>query len=323
MPRRTLIRSAAFADPCDLSPDDLIALSVDSASDLAQILLPNVNWNGGAVGCLSATLTADNERVESASFHLLGELWMDKVFNVSNFWPTTTATSLNLSLEDLTVFSFPEGSLVSNYVCSTELDYSFSQGSSTIMREDFDAAFLSEFCLRAFAHPTTDSFAKIVIMIYPCSLATLTAYPLFQDSRFPGIRLSDVEIPLAPIPTLSPLQKSWGFPLACAIFPGSDWTEAPGRPLGYRLRVALSELLRSACLPEAKATHASLLQRLQDISSSGDSLLTSKFPTLLWPPIVESLAVDQPPQGWFSFLLVFIPLLTGCATSLKFYFRKL
>ena len=302
MPRRTLIRSPAFAEPCDLNPDDLASLSVDSTSDFAPVLLSEVNWNGGALGCLSATLTGDNERVECTTFHLLGELWSNKVFNVSSFWPTEEATTLTLSLDDLTVFTFPEGSLVSNYVCSSELTYSFSQNGSIITEENFTTAKISDFCLRAFAHPTTDSFAKIIILIYPCSLATLASYPSFQDTRFPGIKLANAEIPLAPIPTLSPLQRSWGFPLACAIFPGSDWSEAPGRPLGSRLRVALSELLRSACLPEAKSNHAGFLLRLQEIETSGDSSLISKLPSLLWPPADEPPTVVQPSQGWFPFL---------------------
>jgi len=116
MPRRTLIRrSAAFADPCDLSPEDLFSLSVESTNDFACVLLPDVNWNCGAVGCLSASLSADNERVENTTFHLLGELWADKIFNVSSFWPTTTATSLTLSLGDITVFTFPEGATISRF----------------------------------------------------------------------------------------------------------------------------------------------------------------------------------------------------------------
>jgi len=301
MPRRNLIRSSAFADPSDLSPEDLFSLSVESTDDFARVLLPDVNWNGGAVGCLSASLSVDNERVENTTFHLLGELWADKIFNVSSFWPTTTVTSLTLSLGNLTVFSFPEGSLVSNYVCSSELNFSFTQGTTTISEDDFEAANISEFCLRAYAHPNTDSFAKIVIMIFPCSLASLAAYPTYQYTRFPGIRLTDVEIPLAPIPTLSPIQRSWGFPLVCAIFPGADWSEAPGLPLGYRLRFALSELLRSACLPEAKANYAGFLLRLQEIGNSGVALLTSKLPPLLWPPIAELPTVAQPTQGWFIF----------------------
>ena len=116
MPRRTLIRSSAFADPSDLSPEDLFSLSVESTDDFARVLLPDVNWNGGAVGCLSASLSVDNERVENTTFHLLGELWADKIFNVSSFWPTTTATSLTLSLGNLTVFSFP-GRFVSFELC--------------------------------------------------------------------------------------------------------------------------------------------------------------------------------------------------------------
>jgi len=66
-----------------------------------------------------------------------------------------------------------------NYVCSTELNYSFSQSSNTIPEDDYEAANIYEFYRRAYAHPTTDSFAKIIIMISPCSLTTLASYPAY------------------------------------------------------------------------------------------------------------------------------------------------
>jgi len=192
MPRRNLIRSSAFADPSDLSPEDLFSLSVESTDDFARVLLPDVNWNGGAVGCLSASLSVDNERVENTTFHLLGELWADKIFNVSSFWPTTTATSLTLSLGNLTVFSFPEGSLVSNYVCSSELNFSFTQGTTTISEDDFEAANISEFCLQISRNQThrrgdpsgsyTNPLSNTKVLGFPSSLCNLSGLGLVRSS---------------------------------------------------------------------------------------------------------------------------------------------
>ena len=302
MPRRTLIRSAAFADPCDLSPDELNLLSAETTDDFETNLLSRTNWNGGALGCLSATLTGDNCRVDSATFHLLGKLWANKNFNASSLWTTQSATTLSISIEDLTVFSFPDGSLVSNYVSSADLPFSFTQAGEVIDDEEFSVAGVSSFCLRAFAYPTTDAFAKVVLLLFPCDIAELSTNPLYLDPRFPGIRLTDFEIPLAPPPTLSPIEKSWGFPLICAIFPGSDWEDAPGCALGDGLRSALSELLRAARLPDAKANHASYLTRLDEISGNEDSLL-SKVPTLFWPPAVAAPPPARPTLGWFIFYL--------------------
>ena len=97
------------------------------------------------------------------------------------------------------------------------------------------------------------------------------------------------DIPLVPYSNLSPLQRSWDFPLACAIFLGSDWTEAPGPP---RLQAqGCHDWTAPFCL----------FTRLQEIKTSKEYSLTLKFPALLWPPAADTPAVDQPTQGWFIF----------------------
>ncbi|XP_023348418.1 uncharacterized protein LOC111717146 [Eurytemora carolleeae] len=129
---RTVISSAAFNNPDDLSAEDFVALSVNSTADFPTVLLNNINWNGGIIGCLSITLSLDNLRVASASFHLLGSLWTDKSFSTANYWTTSTPAQLFLTIEDLTIFKFPPGSLCSAYVSSLDLDFRFTQGNSNV-----------------------------------------------------------------------------------------------------------------------------------------------------------------------------------------------
>ena len=110
-PDRTVISSSAFDNPDDLSAEDFAALSVNSVADFPTILLSNINWNGGIIGCVSVSLSPDNLRIASAAFHLLGSLWSDKSFNTATYCNTTSPSKLVLATGYITIFRFPPGSL--------------------------------------------------------------------------------------------------------------------------------------------------------------------------------------------------------------------
>ena len=297
---RTVIRSSTgFTDPTDLSLQTWRNLSVNSVSDFDPILFSGINWNKKAIGCLSVNLSADNLRVDKATFHLLGSLWSKKSFHTAAFWTTLNPTILTLSLPDLSVFSFPSGSLCSAYLNSSDLQFSFLQNEQDIPPNLYQSTGLSAFCLRAFVHPTSDSYAKLTILLYPFPLSTLAAdNPLYLDPNFPGLKLADYEVPLAPPSLLSPINNTWGFPLAPAVFPGSSWTVGSDAPSGVRLRIALSQLLRSTSLPEVKANITGLKQRYAVILEKGASAFKPRFPAMIWPPATTVPATQLNPQGW-------------------------
>ena len=304
VPDRTVISSAAFYNPDDLSAEDFVALSVNSTADFPTVLLNDINWNGGIIGCLSITLSPDNLRVASASFHLLGSLWTDKSFSTANYWTTSAPTQLVLTIEDLTIFKFPPGSLCSAYVSSLDLDFRFTQGNSNVPTALMSQAGLSEFCLRAFCYPTSDSFAKLVVLLFPLSETQLAENPLYLDPYFPGIRLFDSEFSLSPPSSQSPIAAPWGFPLAPVVFPGASWDDAPGFPSGLRVRVALSKLLRTAIKPDVKANLLTFQQRVDDLLERGPGALQVRFPLLLWPEASTVPPTDLPSQGWVSYLFI-------------------
>ena len=133
-------------------------------------------------------------------------LWSKKSFHTAAFWTTLNPTILTLSLPDLSVFSFPPGSLCSAYLNSSDLQFSFSQNEQDIPPNLYQSTGLSTFCLRSFVHPTSDSYAKLSIILYPFPLSTLAAdNPLYLDPNFPGLKLADYEVPLAPPSLLSPI----------------------------------------------------------------------------------------------------------------------
>ena len=57
-------------------------------------------------------------------------------------------------------------------------------------------------------------------------------------------------------------------------------------PSGDRIRTALSDLLRSAVLPEVKANQTSWLVRVQQVLTKGESALRSRKPEPFWPKAV-------------------------------------
>jgi len=288
--------STGFSNPTDLSLEELESISITSLESIKDSLLSNLNWNQGAIGLVCLTLSADNQNVASGNLVLLGILFNTKTINANHFWICNSPTSLTISIPDLSVFSFPDGTMVSNYVPSSAFSFHFSRNNSIIQPSDLSSAELSDFCLRAFVYPTSDSYARILILLYPASEDSLASFPLYSDHRFPGIKLCDYEFPLAPAGPVSPLRRFWGFPLVPAIFPFTEWTPDSLLPTGLCLRSAMSSILRSAVLPDSSSL-TGYKKKLADLGTSGSFSCRSKLPALLWPQLSSPDAPDLPSTG--------------------------
>ena len=179
-----LIRIDHFSDLSDLTVDELRAISITSLTDLSTFLTP-VSWNGGAHAVLVLTLSPDNQRILSGTCALVGNLFTDKIVNCNLFWQPTETTKLTLSLPSLSVFNFPAGNLVSDYLPSSAIPHEFSLANTIIPDAELPANGLSSFVLRAFVSPCTDSFVKIIILLYP-------GYP---SSYLPPIQGSQISWP--------------------------------------------------------------------------------------------------------------------------------
>jgi hypothetical protein len=304
----TIKSTTGFSNPTDLSLEELQSISLDSLLSIKDTLLANINWNQGALGVLCLSLSADNQNVASGNLTLLGKLFDSKSMNANHFWNCSNQITITISIPDLTTFAFPDGTLVSEYVPSSNLTYSFTKNNSVLQPPDIARAALSDFCLRAFVYPSSDSYARILIMLYPSSEESLASCPTYSDHRFPGIKFCDYEFPLAPAGPASPLGRFWGFPLVPALFPSSEWTLESPLPTGLCLRAAMTSILRSAVLPDS-STLAGYNKKLEEILSSGSFSSSLKRPALIWPQICTPDAPTLPSTGISKQLLLIVTVI--------------
>ena len=284
-PRKTpLIRSTGFDNPSDLTLAELRALSLNAVNDLPGFLA-GVGWNLGAYGAFTLSLSPDNQRVLNGAFNLIGSLFNNRNYNAALYWPTTTPVTLSLSLPDLSIFHFPNSSLVSNYVPSSALTHSFNQNNVPLPASSLVNLGITPFCIRAHIYPTTDSFVKIILSLSPSDETRLQSlFPFHDDPRFPAIKLGTFEFPMGPSAATPPLNRQWGFPIVPILLPGSPWLDSSSLPSGADLRFALSSMLSSATLPDSKQNFATYNQRCEYLLSVGPTGLKSKPPPIAWPP---------------------------------------
>lgn len=289
--------ASGFDSPRDLSTDDFALLTCEDKENIPLVLLQGANWNRGAVCTFLISLSPDNNRVSTAELHTFGSLFTEKSVNVATYWPSALATSLSISIPDLSVFNF--NGLISNYVNSSEVGFLFSKDGEPLTRDLLQENGVSEFCLRAYIYPTSTTYARLQLLLYPFSEAELALNPLYLDERFPGMQFYSYEVPMSPSPAFSPLRQPWGFPVVPAICPGSPWDENSSGPSGANLRLALSSLLRTARLPEVKMKRSGLLSRIQEIQLNPAKISELRLPGILWPSDILSAPSTE---GWLHYL---------------------
>ena len=152
---------------------------ISSKADLPTFLTA-IHWNGGTYASFSLVLSPDNQQVLSGSCVLLRELFTDKSFNCSLFWNPPKPTKLNLSILDLSVFNFPDGKLVSDYVSSSSLPHSFTQDLVTLSLDQLANNDVSSFVIIAFLHPISDNFIKIIVLLYPSTAFNLRCQEILR-----------------------------------------------------------------------------------------------------------------------------------------------
>ena len=299
-PGVSTIRSVSgFSNPIDLTVEEVHSITITTPEDVNDVLLPRANWNEGALGVICLNLSPDNLRVANATLLLQGTLIANKIINVSTFWDEAPGVSLSITLDDLTIFNFPDGSLVSEYVASDEFENTFTLDNNILAADELEDAGVSNFCLRSHVYPSTADHAKMVITLYPMPFAKLALNPLHMDTRFPGMSFATKEFQLGPSPILSPLGKPWGFPIVPCLLPGSTFDVAPGIPSGSELRSAMTAFLRSATVPDSKKNLTSFRQAVVQILDDPSSLSSAKLPSIRWPvTVIPRNPITTPTQGW-------------------------
>ena len=320
-PSPKTIKSRLFSGTDPLTVEDFAILSVDGFGSQAAELLDGLNWSKEVYALTGIKLAPDNRRIVSSTVFLLGSIFKNKPFNAGNFWNLTTPTTLSLSINDASVFTFPNGSLCSEFLDSSTFKFSFKQGETTLSTAAQIEAGINGFSVRTLIMPISASKSKLWITIVPISLSDLlTAHPLATNPAFPSLKLLDGDIPLGPASDGPPLDKDWGCPISPAVVLGAPLEEAPNVPLSSTVLAALSAMLRKAVRPEIVTKYNKLLERMQELLDHGVSKLKDLPLEFIWPlPSVPSTSQlssgrsSSPPLVFLSSppLLLTFSLLTG------------
>ena len=287
-----VITGDGFKGRADLSLDDIKKLAVESFSK-ESIYTLSEDWSGKIAGVIGLSLSNDNKRVTDGKFFLVGTLCAEKKVMATKFWNlpdqpgtsrnTLDALQLSFSIPDCEIFKFPNGGLVSELVDGGAITHSFMRGDVEIPQDDLPESILG-FSVRAYIIPTRETYAKIIILLYPLAKDMLvSSHSLSNNPMFPGITLFSGEFPLFPMSSTPPLNKNWGCPISPVIIPGMDLEDAVNFPKSTLLRAAISQVLRKALKPESKGGFQHLIPRWTELAEHGISKLKDFQLEQIWP----------------------------------------
>ena len=301
--RSTHIQGVSFEGNDPLSLKDCAALQHSSITDAIENLVPD--HNGGIICVTAAHLGANNATVENYSFHTIGELFAaPKVFKSSRFFEMVDHQLVIISI-NTEFFEFP-GSLASKLVDHTSFQYIFrrdNQGQEITAEQAKELGFKG-FCLKFYAVPSLETWARYTLVLFPLDKAALlTRFPMAEDPRFPGLQVDVGDCELQPHQGDVLENCNWGAPILPVLLTPSAFVEGGQYPSSAQLRSGLASLLRKAQKPEIKSNPDNLMVRWAELEEQGSSALKDSTPTLLWP----LPRVYEPPTLGRPFFIIFLP----------------
>ena len=279
--RQTVIGGTGFVGSKLLTLEDVKKIEVEHINHIPDKLL--LNWSGGIVGITAIYLTNDNRRVSNSNFLLMGNIFSTapKITAATKFWDMPASVNLAIQEIDTAIFIF-NGTLSSELVDCSEINYSLLMGADPITDEDLEDMNFLGFSLRAFITPISQEKAKLNLVLYPLAKASLLeTHPLAQKPQFPGINVYTADFNFAPLANAS--LTGHGLPFLPALFSSQPFASLPNHPSAQDLKAAISALLRKTTKPECKMNATMLRPRWEDILNEGLSLLKDLTPDLIWP----------------------------------------
>jgi len=276
-----------FANECDLREEHIARITVHGLGEQVNAVLTAHGWEGQLAASVGLTVSADGSAVSAALFLLLGELNPTPISIKANLlWRTAADVTLHIAPLTGQQFSFAGGSLCSDYVDHSAVQYHLSKSQQPIMPADYKAHKIGGFCLRTVAHLDKSSngragpLIKLTTLVFPGSAAeTLDSDGGAQSPSWPGFRALEAAAALFPRPPLG----LWGAPILPLLAVHERAEACQAVPDGTTLRFAIAELMRTAALPTvcvSKPARATTIRSMQQIPEN----LEPRMPTITWPP---------------------------------------
>ena len=279
----------------ELSRDVLESMCTLGLGTACHGKLKERGWENLAAGFLGFSLLGDNKRISTGNLYLCGSIFPTNKtccsFTAKRLWPDIEDNiKLNFGFENLALFQLREN-LVSDYIDGSNFTHSVVSTTQDAVKllspAEAAEAGLGNFCVRAFVHPISESYLKLVVLIFPQSKDDLLdLFPLAINKGFPGMSLLDKDIPIIP-----GVSDPWRLPFLPFLVKGS-----PSTPLaveGQDLREKVAALLQSGTKPAGSKTLDSLGRKWEKIDKSGESALPDCIPSITWPTPVDSPQITE------------------------------
>ena len=285
-------------------PPDLAEklLAKDLHADVGAVLT-KIGWEGQLISAFGLNLSPDGTLVQSANFLLRGALATTPITVKANtVWDKVAkGVSINIALPDSSAFSFSGGELVSDYLSHEKVKYTVTKDGNTIPLAEWSTNNVGNFALRIIAYLDKSSNTRsgphfrVTVLLYPLSVEELEELSeATQSVSWPGVKILEGRAELFP---RAPVDF-WGCPVLPILNREHRSENCTTIPPSCNLRHAISELARSAALPNACKTRVGLKKQMDEMMRDPANL-EPRLPTVMWPAAPR----PQTEQGKHTILL--------------------
>ena len=259
-------------------------------SDVAE-RLKGFGWLGRIAGCICLTLSPDNKSVRAGVLAVRGPV-DDKELRVDSnkIWPAASAdTCVSIKLPAANIFKFGDGGLCSDYVAEEEVQHAVyenteGRGPTPVLEADYEERGIGSFCIRMTCIISKSSSArtgvmlKWTVLLFPdAKERILELYEGAKSPAWPGLRLTEGELPMLPRPT-----TAWRCPMIPLVLPGQVISQSLDLPAPEDLRRTIGAIMAKGVLPETSRTGNAVTTKWRRLANNPEEL-TENRGKVLWP----------------------------------------
>jgi len=276
-----------FRGAQELPPDLVEKLIAKDLHTGVGSVLTRIGWEGQLISAFGLNLSPDGTLVQSAQFLMRGALTAAAITVKANtIWDKVAkGVNINITIPDSGAFSFSGGELVSDYLSHEKVKFTVTKDGTPILPMEWGTNNVGNFALRLIAHLDKSSNTRsgphfrVSVLIFPLSVEELEELSeATQSVSWPGVKILEGRAELFP---RAPADF-WGCPLLPILSVEHRAENCTAVPAGCNLRHAISELARSAALPNACKTRASLKKQMDEMLRDPANL-EPRLPTVMWP----------------------------------------
>jgi len=289
-----------FGGESDITAGDLQRLEIRNGEEAVDNALKTFGWNGkAAAGCILLQLSEDNRAATGGQFAARGRLAKEEVkLEAAKLWrEAEPGPILTIRVPGGGEFKFSEGGLGSDYLDSDKVDHCVTtagRGGQPVLQDDYAAKGIGAFCLRLICHIVKATKKSGVVLGYSVLIFPGTAEEVLDVSdlakspSWPGLRVSEGEMPLLPLPA-----APWGCPVLPLLRTSGTGGDEPAWPEGGELQARIAWIMATSEPAEACKTKKAMMSKWQKFADNPDEFVAKKGP-LTWPKPQQARQTGRP-----------------------------